>query len=216
MAAKTRGAAGGMTKAEAVRQAITELGRDAKPIELQEHIQSKYGIRMTTGHVKVERQKYLKKESLQATTVAGASANETPAETATPGPRKTTRRKGKRKGMTKQEAVRRTLDDLGRDAKPTQMKAHIKEHYGMDMTADHVSTSKGIILKKEAARASRPAAVPSAARTVEPAPRPPEKPTSRAGDGGLSIGFEDIEKVRDLLDRVGETGLRRLIDVMAR
>jgi hypothetical protein len=45
--------------------------------------------------------------------------------------------------ITKTEAVRRALQQLGRDAKPTQMQGHIKERFGFDMTTDHISTCKG-------------------------------------------------------------------------
>jgi hypothetical protein len=39
-------------------------------------------------------------------------------------------------GMTKLEAVRRALSELGNDAKPTQIKGFVKECFGIEMTTD--------------------------------------------------------------------------------
>jgi hypothetical protein len=49
--------------------------------------------------------------------------------------------------MTKMEAVRRSLSELGKEAKPVQLQAHIREKFGIDMGTDHISTYKGTILK---------------------------------------------------------------------
>jgi len=63
--------------------------------------------------------------------------------------------------ITKQEAVRRALKAMGRAATPSQMQPYIKENFGIDMSTDHISTSKGIILhpkKKGGKGAKKPAA----------------------------------------------------------
>ena len=118
------------------------------------------------------------------------------------------KRKG---GMTKMEAVRQALAELGRDAKPLQLQAFVKERFGMDMTADHVSTYKGQILRKarKAGRAARAAADKS---PEQAAPTPPVQTTRRAA----GISLEDIEAVKDLVGRVGADGLKKLVDVLAR
>jgi hypothetical protein len=103
-------------------------------------------------------------------------------------------------GMTKREAVRRALADLGPDATPTQMQGHIREKFGIDMTPNHISTEKGNLRKHQGAAKPPPQA--SAARTVELA-----KP---------AIGLADIEAVKDLMERMGADSLKKLIDVMAR
>jgi hypothetical protein len=121
---------GEMTKAEAVRKAIADLGREAKPAQLQGHIRDKYGIEMTPAHVKVERQKFLKKEADK-----GQAAAAQPSAAA-----KTQPKKAPAAGMTKREAVKRALKDLGRDATPTQLQPHIREKYGFEMTPEHIST----------------------------------------------------------------------------
>ena len=48
--------------------------------------------------------------------------------------------------ITKQEAVRRALKAMGRAATPSQMQPYIKEKFNIEMSTDHISTSKGIIL----------------------------------------------------------------------
>src|SRR5947209_698225 len=62
-------------------------------------------------------------------------------------------------GMSKMEAVRRALAQLGREAKPLQIKDYIKSEFGIEMGADHISTYKGDILKK-AGRRSKPGPKP--------------------------------------------------------
>src|SRR4051812_22756774 len=44
--------------------------------------------------------------------------------------------------VTKMEAVRRSLGELGPDAKPAEVQAHVKSRFGLDMTPAHVSTYK--------------------------------------------------------------------------
>ncbi len=205
-------AKGGMTKAEAVRKAIGDLGPEAKPAQLQGHIKTKYGIDMTAGHVKVERQKYFKKEGAAEPTVQPSAAS------------KTEPKKAPAAGMSKREAVKRALADLGRHATPSQLQPHIREKFDIEMTTDHISTEKGNILRK--ARGARqatakpttpkPLAVQkSAARTAEPNEAAPEPvvPPQANGDG---IGLDDIEATKGLMERVGPDRLKKLIDVLAR
>jgi hypothetical protein len=126
---------------------------------------------------------------------------------------------GKRKGgMTKMEAVRQALAELGKDAKPLQLRAFVKERFGIDMTADHVSTYKGQILRKQqgAGRALKAkAAKPPAAPNAEPGQAAPT-PQPKARGTAAGIGLGDITAVKDLVERVGADTLKQLIDVLAR
>jgi hypothetical protein len=99
----------------------------------------------------------------------------------------------KKKALTKREAVRRAIADLGRDAMPLQLQGHIRSKYGIEMSADHISVEKRKTLLKEAASA-------------KPAPQ----------GNGEAIGLADIEAVKNLLERVGADSLKKLINVMAR
>jgi hypothetical protein len=106
-------------------------------------------------------------------------------------------------GITKMEAVRRALAKLGRDAKPLQIKALIKSEFGLEMSADHISTYKGV-LRKKAGDKRRPGpepqaqAAPAAARATAP--------------GGITL--DDIRAVKELADRIGAEKVRQLVDVL--
>jgi hypothetical protein len=115
-------------------------------------------------------------------------------------------------GMTKVEAVRQALAELGPDAKPTQIQGHVKDKFGIEMSRDHVSVTKRQILKKAAGKKKTPAQA-SAARQAGPAVPPQATAAKRASPG---IGLDDIEAVKGLLERVGANALHKLIDVMAR
>src|SRR4051794_6063080 len=82
-------------------------------------------------------------------------------------------------GMTKVEAVRRAMAKLGNDAKPLVLRDYIKKEFNINMTADHVSTTKGELLKRQGgqAQAGKPAAAPAAA---EPKAAPAAAPKAAA------------------------------------
>ncbi len=113
-------------------------------------------------------------------------------------------KRGRRKKMSKMEAVRKALSAMGREAKPSQLKPFIRSEYGIDMTTDHISTYKGDILRKEA-KAKAAAASQEA---------PAEKPAASRSRGAASsegtdaILLEDVLTARALLDRVGAEKLR--------
>jgi hypothetical protein len=120
-------------------------------------------------------------------------------------------------GLSKMDAVRRAMGELGNDALPKRIQAFVKERFGVVMTNDHVSDCKKKILKKGKGKAKRAAAKPqaqtAAARTkAVPAPpvRPAPAPPARA------IALADVEATKSLVERVGADSLKRLIDVLAR
>ena len=124
-------------------------------------------------------------------------------------------------GMSKKDAVRRALSDLGNEAKPMQIQGHIKQRYHIDMGLDHISTCKGEILR-EAGQAKPTAGKPASAKPSSKQPSAPKLASgtgkaATAQDGGSpGISLKDIETVKDLVERVGATSLKKLIDVMAR
>jgi hypothetical protein len=104
-------------------------------------------------------------------------------------------------GLTKMDAVRQALKDLGKDAKPTQLKGHIREKFGIEMSTDHISTSKGIILRKGKKPRAKKLAV--------------QKETAKPPAGRNGISLQDIRSVKDLVKKVGADQLRGLIDLLA-
>jgi hypothetical protein len=121
-----------------------------------------------------------------------------------------TNTKKARGGITKMEAVRRALAELGRDAKPLQLRGWVKEKLGIEMSADHVSVCKGTILRKARGKRKAAVAVPqsSAARNEEPQ-------VHRAPAPRVGISLDDIEMVKGLVGRVEADSLKKLVDVLA-
>jgi hypothetical protein len=129
-------------------------------------------------------------------------------------------------GMSKKDAVEKGLRTLGNSATPTQLQKHIRDHHKIEMDLKHISTAKAKILK--AAGASKPASTKTSAPATKPAaqqptaPKPassaagPKKATAPQGKETPGISLIDIETVKDLVERVGATSLKKLIDVMAR
>lgn len=110
--------------------------------------------------------------------------------------------------ITKQEAVRRALTELGRDAKPSQIKGWVKDTFGIEMGTDHISTAKGQILREAGGKRKVAAATqPSAAQnSAEP------RQQGRAN----AINLDDIAAVKGLVGRIGSDSLKKLVDVLAR
>ncbi len=129
-------------------------------------------------------------------------------------------------GMSKKDAVEKGLQSLGNSATPTQLQKHIHDHYKIDMDLKHISTAKNKILK--AAGANKPASTKATATATMPpakqsaAPKPAsrmaglKKAMAPQGSQTAGISLNDIETVKDLVERVGATSLKKLIDVMAR
>jgi hypothetical protein len=143
-------------------------------------------------------------------------------------------------GITKIEAVQRALSELGHNAQLGQMQAHIKERFGIEMSTDHIRTSRSVLFKRRAAHAkaaatkagvtnpavAKPAAAKSPAQPSAARKQGPKKPTAQpqsqaslahpVNGPAAGISLDDIESVKALLERVGAPSLRRLIDVMAK
>jgi hypothetical protein len=119
------------------------------------------------------------------------------------------KKKRKRKKISKAEAVRRSLADLGPDAKPKDIQADIKKRFRIKMTTDHISTSKGDAIRKGLV------GEPTAEKK-----RPGRKPKSETADAangkGAAIEVEDIVAVKTLVQKLGAESLRSLIDALTK
>lgn len=129
-------------------------------------------------------------------------------------------------GMSKKDAVEKGLQTLGISATPTQLQKHIRDHYKIEMYLKHISTAKAKILKAAAAnepastKSTATATMPPAKQSADPKPASStagsKKATAPKGGEPAGISLKDIETVKDLVERVGATSLKKLIDVMAR
>jgi hypothetical protein len=108
-------------------------------------------------------------------------------------------------GVSKKEAVRQALSALGMEAPRLDLHKFIKEHYNLDMTLNHISSCKGEIQQEKKPKKAAMAAKPPAAKQEQPKP-----------SDANSIRFEDIESVKNLVERVGADSLRKLIAMLAK
>jgi hypothetical protein len=122
------------------------------------------------------------------------------------------------KPKNKTEAVKRALDENGRDFKPLQICAYVKEKWGIDISPDVASNYKKAYLKGKKkkgskGKAGRKRAVAAAAHeTVAAESRPQAK--LKVALAGCTV--EDIRTVRELVERFGPDALHSLIRVIAK
>jgi hypothetical protein len=113
-------------------------------------------------------------------------------------------------GITKTDAVRQALSTLGKDASRADIQKFVKDKHGYQMTPDQISTYKWEIQRKKG-HTKKAVAVQPAAKKPEP-----KSPTPAPAPKSNGISLEDIETVKDLVERVGADTLRQLIGVLAR
>lgn len=123
--------------------------------------------------------------------------------------------------ITKAEAVRRALDELGMDAAAKDVHTYVLTHFGLEVSTNHVSATKSDIRKaagKRKAAKKKAAEAVLATQAQKPVAAPVAAPAVSGGTGGKgsSILLEDILTVRRLVDSVGPDDLRTLIAAFAR
>ena len=215
MAKKQNGEATGteqVTKIEAVRRAMEVLGKQATPNELRAEVKKTFAIDMTVEHAKTCRNLIRRREARE-----GKHEDETKTEQA-PMPQNTNAKatapaQGE-ETISKKEAVRRSLEKLGKKAMPKEIRQDIRERFGLEVSSNYVSTTKADLLLKPKAKkpAMKKAEPKEAPQTREPAAVP--SATDDGKTGAVEMG--DILALRGLLDRVGPDRLKTLIDVMSR
>jgi hypothetical protein len=132
--------------------------------------------------------------------------------------------------MTKIDAVRRALDELGLTAPTSALQEFVKMRFGLDMTSGHVKNYKGKILRKARMEGKaggqkpakrKPPVQKSAVRKVGAKKKTPPKPqgkpssapvTTGAGGKGKSIPLKDILYVKQFVGRFGPGQLHTLVD----
>jgi hypothetical protein len=119
--------------------------------------------------------------------------------------------KGKSGGVSKMDAVREALRQLGWDAKPAQIQGFIKEKFGVEMTLDHISNYKSDIRRKSGKgkkRGRKPGPKPGAAKAA------PKAAANSRRRSHLSI--QEADTLRRLLRDVEPGALKGMIDVLSR
>jgi hypothetical protein len=101
--------------------------------------------------------------------------------------------------MTKFEAVRRALAELGTDAMPLTIKVYLKKNFGVDMEPQNISNYKSTLKATERRVSNR---------------RREAKGAADASTGGFSL--EEIQAVKEVADRIGADKVRQLAQVLSK
>jgi hypothetical protein len=129
-----------VTKVDAVGQALAELGPDASRSDIQGWVKDKYGYEMSQDHISDCKKTLARRAgSKNGRPKQAALKPEAKNEPATP---QNAVPSGGEK-ISKKEAVRRSLGKLGKKAQPADIQKDIKDRFGIDMTTNHISTTKG-------------------------------------------------------------------------
>jgi hypothetical protein len=102
------------------------------------------------------------------------------------------------KAISKMEAVRRALADLGSDGMPVAIQKHIKEKFGVQMDPNMISNYKSAIKS-----ASKSATIRSPAASTN---------ASNKAAGGITA--EDVRAVKELVGKIGADQVRQLAEVL--
>jgi hypothetical protein len=135
--------------------------------------------------------------------------------------------------MTKMEAVRRALDELGLTAPTSALQEFVKKRFGLDMTLGHVKNYKGKILRKSRLEGTaggrkpaqrKPVPQKAAARKVGTKKKTPTKPQAKPSPAPVTTGasskekgipLHDVLSVKTLVGRFGKGQLHTLVDAFA-
>jgi len=209
--------AGTVSKIEGVRRALKELGKNAKPSAIQAFVKEHFNIDMTKDHISVSkgeirRQAARKKKKAKTMKKAPGKPRATKAKAAAKG-----------KGLTKIEAIRRTLRALGKNAKPLDIQGYLKKHFEIELTRELITKYRGDLFRKKAKKRAKAKAAKAKAEPVvvkskprkAPKAKPQLKPAPSAATKG-TIMVEDVQTVKGLLKRVGPTKLRSLIELLGK
>ena len=108
---------------------------------------------------------------------------------------------GAAQSISNMEAVRRALGSLGPKARPPEIGAYVREHFGKVIPPNHISSYKSTLTRKA---------------------RQPGRPRAGAdGDGdGRSAGasdvltLKDLRAIKELANRIGVARFRELVEVL--
>jgi hypothetical protein len=106
----------------------------------------------------------------------------------------------------KLDAVRQALGELGKNAKPRDIQQHIKERHGIDMTLQHISTYKSSLRKKRRGRRGRKHRAEGEQAAT---------PVRTRGGSSAQITLADLRALKELADRIGNTRLREIAELVS-
>jgi hypothetical protein len=234
MAISRNGPEGGtatITKTEAVRQALLALGRNATRSQIQDFVLDQFGFEMGNDHVYTTKAIVLKTLELSDDEDELAEASREPAPQPEPAritePVASSPPSGQQ--VSRLEAIRKTMAELGMDASRTDIQDYAMEHFGAELTPKYISDyrskvfrrvrqkkgSRSRAVKKMPAKEAAPVpSLPAAKESVQPIP--PQPAPVLPGNGHVVYQVEDILAVKALVGRLGADSLRTLVEAMTR
>jgi hypothetical protein len=131
---------------------------------------------------------------------------------------KTTQPAGQATQVSKMDAIRRAVRELGPAATGDKIQAFAKERFGLDLSRKYITDSRSKIRTRAKRKKSKPAAPrPAAAReaTVRTQVLPaPARPAAKPDKGQGTVLIADLVSLQSLVQRVGSARLRALLDVL--
>lgn len=115
------------------------------------------------------------------------------------------RPKKSKDGISKMEAMRRTLGKLSKDAPLADVLKALKQDFGITMSTGMAYTYRSAASKRVGGKRR--------------GPKPGRKPAAVSANGktaGGSISIEDIQAVKALADRLGAEKVKQLAGVLAK
>jgi len=118
-------------------------------------------------------------------------------------------------GPKKVEMVKQALAELGKGAKPLQIRAFVKDRFGAELNTNLISYYKKTLAGKRARKKKRAGPKAGGPPGQQPAAVPPAQARApAAARSGISLDY--VRLVKDLVARIGAEQLRTLIDLLAR
>jgi hypothetical protein len=105
------------------------------------------------------------------------------------------------------EAVRQAMEALGYEAQPLEIQKHIKDHFGLDMGANMISSYKSSLRKKAGFKGRRKKrGRPKKSEAASAAPAAPSFHDA--------VPWKDLRTIKDIAGRIGKKGLRELVELL--
>lgn len=191
----------GVTKSDAMRQALAKLGNDAKTSDLQEYVQKHFGIEMDLNTTSAYKSSLTKKTKPEAGASKAVQPKTAPKAAEAP----------KHEKISKREGVRRALNEMGKEAMPTDIQSFLKNNYRISMSTGTISNYKSTLFKKTAGHKNGRR---TARKTGSPKPAQASAHVRANGaPGGITLG--DITAVKELANRLGSEKLVQLAEILA-
>jgi hypothetical protein len=230
----------GVNKRQAVAEALRELGEEAGAEEVAAFTEARFGLVVDPGDLTTFRGERRRRQEQDVSPLPWHqdsypdaafpySMTEEPgvspptgeasmprgrprkqAEATTQEPEAPGTAQGNGEAISKLEAVRRSLAELGNDTKPLALQDHLRKKYGIDMDPSYISKYKSLVLTTAKKRkVSKPKAAVVATVVVAPPVARMPGPT-----GGISL--DDLRALKGLGDRLGADKVCELVGLLSR